>query len=339
MYTRPVRRQAALGLAGAHARQVPASRHVGSYTEFLCRHETEAKQAVLGSQRDRERFAALLLPRASDTRNVMLAIEHCASRGRAAGPNGLRPADLDDQARWNLARELSTAIRDGSYTPSQPRTLWIDKGAGRGQRPIQIQNFEDRVTERAVLQVIRPLTEPQYLDCSLGFRHPGRSREEALATAERTYHDQGLNTWTPEDLANAFENVPTGRMMQVVRRMIPADTICDFISRLAVKASGRGIRQGGPLSPELLNIYLHWMLDRWWADTFPNVPMLRVADDLLILTLTGEAESLYGYLAQRCKPLVCLSRAHPGMRSGSWMWANTWTGWDTGSGLRETSWK
>lgn len=303
MYSRPVRRGAALGLAGAHARQVPASRHDGSYTEFLRRHEAEAKQATLGTQRDRERFAATLLERAGDSRNVMLAIEHCASRGKAAGPNGLQPTDLDDQAQWALARELGATIRDGTHSPGGIRTIMIDKGGNRGQRPIRIQNFEDRVAERAILQVVRPLTEPQYLESSLGFRNPGRSREEALATAERIAQDQSLSTWIAEDLANAFEMIPTSRLMQAVRRMIPADPICNLISRLATQRTGRGIRQGGPLSPELLNIYLHWILDRWWAETFPHSPMLRVADDLLILTRADDAMRLYGDLVQRTQSI------------------------------------
>ena len=299
MYTRPARRGAALGLAGAHARQVSADRHDGPYTEFLRRHEMEATQAAKGSPREHEEFARSLLPRAGDTRNVMLAIEHCASKGQAPGPNGLRPADLDGEARWDLARMLGQLIQSGEYPPSKPRTIRIDKGAGRGKRPIRIQNFEDRCVERAVLQVIRPLTEMQYLDCSLGYRCPGRTREEALATAERLAYDQNRWTWISEDLRDAFEHVPTGRLLQILRRMVPGEEVCNFIGRLTAQEGGKGIRQGGPLSPEMLNIYLHWVLDRWWRNTFPEIPMIRVADDLLILAQPDEASRLYNELAQR----------------------------------------
>jgi ribonuclease HI len=229
----------------------------------------------------------------------MLAIEHCASHGQAAGPNGLRPADLDRQARWDLARELSPLICSGSYVAGDVRTVWISKGSGRGNRPIRIQDFQDRVTERAVLQVIRPLVQPRYLDCSYGYRHPGRSRELALAAAERAATDQGRWTWISQDLQNAFENIPQGRLMQIVRRLIPADDICAFL-RLVGQDQKRGIRQGGCLSPELLNIYLHWSLDRWWAQQFPDIPLLRVADDILILLRGDEVDGVHLQLEQRC---------------------------------------
>ena len=128
MYSPPDRRRVSLGLAGAHARQVPTERHIGTYRDFLRRHETKAIAAAQGSKREREQFAQCLLSRAGDIRNVMLAVEHCASRGQAAGPNGLRPADLDTTARWNLARVLGEVIRNGTFRPGEARTKWIEQG-------------------------------------------------------------------------------------------------------------------------------------------------------------------------------------------------------------------
>lgn len=287
----PARRRAStIGLAGAHDRLVPADRHYGPYPDFLSRHEMEAQQAALGTQRDREEFSRCLMTRAGDPRNVMLAIEHCASRGQAAGPNGLRPADLDRQARWDLAHALSPPIRAGQYRPGTVRTEWISKGKGQGRRPIRIQDFQDRAVERAVLQVIRPLVQPQYLDCSYGYRHPGKSRELALATAESQALEHNRWVWLSQDLKDAFEHIPRTRLMQIVHQMIPADDVCDFMGRLTGQEQRRGIRQGGCLSSELLNIYLHWLLDRWWMLRFPEIPLFRVADDILVLLNEDELE-------------------------------------------------
>lgn len=300
MYTQPVRRRAPYGLAGAHDRQVPADRHCGTYEDFLRRHELEAKQAARGTKREREEFAQCLLQRAGDTRNVIVAIEHCVSHGQAAGPDGLRPRDLDRQAIREMATTLSNLIQDGTYQPSAPRQKWIDKGCGRGQRPIQIQNLTDRAVERAVLQVTRPLTQSGYLDMSFGFRYPSRTREEALLKAEQLATEQNCWVWISQDLRDAFENISRSRLMQLVRKMLNANPICEFIERIASKPNKRGVRQGGPLSPELLNIYLHWMLDIWWQRNLPQVPMLRVADDLLILASTSEeATELHQRLAAR----------------------------------------
>ena len=299
MYNRPGWRWASMGIASIHARQVPADRHDGAAGEFLRRHECEAKQAARSSRRELQEFANQLLTRAGDTRNVKLAIEHCASRGQAAGPNGLKPSDLDSRSQWALARALGELISEGQYRPSEPRTDWIDKGRGRGQRPIRIQNFEDRCVERAVLQVINPILEAQFVDHSMGFRNPGYSREFALATAEHWALTHNQWSWISEDLRDAFEKVPTGRLSQILPQMIPSAEICDFIGRIAFNPSGRGLRQGGPLSPALLNVYLHWTLDRWWQQTYPRNPLLRYADDLLILTEPDEVQSLYSALQQR----------------------------------------
>ncbi len=299
MYNRPARRRAAIGFAGALARQIPATSHQGSACDFLRRHELEVQQALQSNQRERSALAGELLERAGDDRNVQQAIEHCASRGQAAGPNGLRPAALNARSRWNLASTLGELIENGEYQPSEPRTTWIDKGRGRGQRPIRIQNFEDRCVERAVLQIIRPYTESQYLDHSMGFRSPGFSRERALATAEHWALTHGQWLWISDDLRDAFEHVPTRRLAQILRQMIPNERLCRFIERIAFTRNRKGIRQGGPLSPELLNIFLHWVLDRWWRQHFPENPLLRVADDLLILARPEEAQSLYQALIQR----------------------------------------
>lgn len=303
MYSRPARRRALIGLAGDHARQMPTDRHDGPAGEFLRRHNREANQAVHGSQRELEILARGLLRRAGDTRNVILAIEHCASRGQAAGPNGLKPSNLDTNSRWVLARELGEMIREGEYRPSAPRTVLIDKGSGRGHRPIRIQNFEDRCVERAVLQIIRPLTEAQYLDNSMGFRSPGYSREQALAAAEHWALTHNQWSWISEDLRDAFEHIPTGRLKQILRRMIPNEEICEFISHIAFNANGRGIRQGGPLSPELLNVYLHWRLDRPWQQSSSENPLFRVADDILILAQPEEVTRLYNVLHQRTQEI------------------------------------
>lgn len=302
MYTRPVRRRAAIGPAGAPDRQIAADRHNGQYTDFLRRHELEAQQAAQGTQRNRKQFAECLLKRAGDPRNVMLAIEHLNEfGGHAPGPNGLRPGDLDRFDQWELARQLGAMLTDGEYKPSEPRVVAIPKGGNRGTRPIQISDLQDRVAERAILQIVRPFVEPTFLGCSFGFRYPDRGRERALATAEKLATNGRRWIWIAEDLKNAFENLPRTRLMQIVRKMIPADGICELIESVSQQARSRGIRQGGPLSPHLLNIYAHWMLDTWWQTEFPNVPLIRFADDLLIVCRPEETATVYARLEQKLR--------------------------------------
>jgi ribonuclease HI len=279
----PGRRRAQRRLAGAHVRQIPAEAHEGNCEDFLRRHEQEARSAARGSARQRQEFAECLAQRAADSRNVRLAVEHVATRGgQAPGPNRHRLRDLDDRARWSLARALATSLETGQYEAGPERIELIPKRHGNGTRPIRIQNMEDRVAQRAIVQATQPFLDVQFSDRSFGYR-PRRTREEALATAFWLARQQGLWVWIAEDARNAFENVPHGRLVDVLRRLLGHEEILELIQRACLDGRQRGIRQGGPLSPLLLNVYLHWMLDKRWSKLYPGEPLIRVADDLLVL--------------------------------------------------------
>jgi hypothetical protein len=139
-----------------------------------------------------------------------------------------------------------------------------------------------------------------YLDCflgdgCLGFR-PGLGINEALALAERLAVKGDRWVWLAEDLKNAFDNVPQQRLLDVLCTLLPDEGMMRLLGRLVRTDGGIGIRQGGPLSPMLLNAYLHFFLDRKWSKLFPDVPLLRWVDDVLILTRTKQ-EALQAYQA------------------------------------------
>jgi ribonuclease HI len=246
-------------------------------------------------------FAHCLLARAADRRNLLLALHHCANHGQAAGPDGLRPDDLDRQASGELIAVLAPLIAAGTFQPGQVKTIQVSKGSGRGNRTISIQDFADRVVERAVLQIIRPITNAQYEDCSYGARYPGRRREEALAAAERLAIDGGRWAWIAQDIRDAFGQIPRGRLLQVLESLVPAPDLLHFIARLIERPERRGVRQGGPLSAEMLLLYLHG-IDSWWARHMANAPLIRWLDDFLIVTTPDMAVEVHDRLVERLQP-------------------------------------
>jgi RNA-directed DNA polymerase len=282
MYGRLGRRRATRGIADAHAREVPVEAHEGSCADFLRRHEQEASRVALGTRRERREFAACLFRRVADSRNIRLAIEVTASKGKAPGPDGIRESDLSNRDRWNLTRKIAEQFQDRDWTPGQVRTTLIPKTSGRGTRPIRVQNFEDRVHETAIRQIVQPFLDPTFLGTSLAFR-PRKSREEALAIAERLALDESRGTWICQDLDNAFENVPHDRLFDSLRQQLFADDLLDLLHRVVANERGKGIRQGGPLSPLLLNGYLHTTFDLRWRRDPHRPPALRYADDILLL--------------------------------------------------------
>jgi retron-type reverse transcriptase len=277
--------------------------HRGSWRTFRRHHAHFATEAARTGGAAVKKFARFLLRRAADARMLRDAWEHLANKGgQAPGPSGLSYRDFEEPEVWSLLRAVGNAIRQDKYRPGPERECQIPKGAGRGFRTLRLRNIEDRVIERAVVQVVQPLIDPRFRDCSYGFR-PRRGRLHALARAERLTLSEGRNIWLAQDLKDAFENVPLKRLLDLVRKYLLAPDLTTLIEHIIHKPSGCGLRQGGPLSPLLLNMYLHHHLDVPWQSRYPHWPLLRFADDVLILCRSRqEAEEANHALCQLLRP-------------------------------------
>jgi hypothetical protein len=284
MYNSPRRRGGSNRLAEIHARQVPAEDHKGSYRDFLRRHRSESAIASRGTNRQKAAFAECLCRRTADSRNLKCAIDYLASEcGTAPGPNGLNFEELDESERWQLARVIGKALARGEYRPGPELKIEIPKSSGHGTRTLRIQNIEDRVVQRAVVQVIQPLLEPTFARTSFGYR-PGLGREHALALASHYAETDDRWCWILDDIRDAFNHVPHHRLLQILKQRLPNTNLAALVSIVIENRENRGLRQGGSLSPLLLNVYLDQVLDRPWAKSRSDVPLIRYADDLLALT-------------------------------------------------------
>jgi hypothetical protein len=292
---------------------VPADFHEGSSEDFLRRHERESADAARQSGRQRIEFARCLLNRAADPRNISCAIDYLASGGGGApGPDGLTLDELDGAERWGLARALGGLVRSGRYRPGPHREVRIPKGSGRGTRTLRIRNVADRVVERAIVQVVQPFLDPLFAPNSFGYR-PGLGRQHALAHAEAIAEPDGLWTWVLDDVKDAFDNVPRGRLLDVVCNRLGAEDIVELVRVVVDSEATKGIPQGSSLSPLLLNLYLDHVLDRPWAKQEPATPLIRVADDLLVLARDGDAaQSTHEELKARLRAAGMGLKATPG---------------------------
>jgi hypothetical protein len=105
---------------------------------------------------------------------------------------------------------------------------------------------------------------------------------EQLAQRERRWY------WLALDIKDAFPSVPRNRLLDIFRRYVPNGQTAELAAQVISTDNPRGIPQGQPLCPLLLNLYLHHLLDKPWQKRSQGVPLLRVADDLLILGRDGE---------------------------------------------------
>jgi len=265
--------------------------HIGSRDDFRKRCVSELRAASTGGPKAVKEIGPYLFKWACDTRMLRGAWDFLSKRGGPVpGPNGMCYEDLDDNEAWSLLSAIHDAVRDGKYAPGPVRKVKIPKDrndASRGTRTLTLLNIEDRVVQRAVVDILQPLLDPLFGENILGFR-PRRDRVHALAFAQRLAMDGKRFVWIAEDIKNAFDAVPRGPLMEVVAKYVQSPELVALIERIVnVDNRKRGIPQGGPLSPLLLNLYLYHHLERQWRKKgVADVPVIRVADDLLLLCRT-----------------------------------------------------
>ena len=127
------------------------------------------------AKRDKQaKFTALLHHVTIDRlRDAYLGLNRDAS----PGIDGVTWQQYGEQLEDNL-RDLHARLHRGAYRAKPSRRAYIPKADGR-QRPLGIATTEDKIVQRAVVEVMNAIYEEDFLGFSYGFR-PGRSQHDAL---------------------------------------------------------------------------------------------------------------------------------------------------------------
>jgi hypothetical protein len=260
-------------------------RHDHSPSQRLQLHHDACERSARYGPQGFQEVLDRVFARASDPSFLYTAWRRvCASSGTTAGPDGMTVDYFHFKSQvFEFLRCIRHAIRQGSYRHGETRPYEVPKASGTGTRTIEVPDLCDRVVQASVLTVLQPLLDPLFDPGSLGFR-PGKGRFVALAEIERLI-DLGASHVVTADVRDAFPSVPHARLLQVLASYLGrSPPLVELIAEI-VRAGGRtrGLCQGGPLSPLLLNLYLHHFVDSRWPAACPRSPfLLRYADNVAV---------------------------------------------------------
>lgn len=193
-------------------------------------------------------------------------------KDRAVGIDGVSKEQYGANLEDNI-KDLSERLRRQGYRPQPKRRSYIPKPGSDQGRALGISCFEDKLVELAVKRVLEPIYEVQFEDSSYGYR-PGRNQHQCLDELGRTIQQRRVNQVVEADIRNFFGTVAHDWMLKMLRHRIGDERVIRLIARMLkggiledglVQASEAGTPQGSILSPLLSNIYLHDVLDVWFA--------------------------------------------------------------------------
>jgi RNA-directed DNA polymerase len=199
----------------------------------------------------------------------------------AAGIDKVTFQDYEKNLEGKLSN-LVQRLKEKRYRAKPVRRKYIPKADGK-KRPLGIPALEDKVLQRACAKILNAIYEEDFLDCSWGYR-PGRSAQRASYELETALHrgkyDNIDHDWMQRMLE---ERVDDRAFIRLIRKWLKAG-IMEEDGKMIHPATGTP--QGGIISPVLANIYLHYVLDRWFnevikAESRGAIYLIRYADDFV----------------------------------------------------------
>jgi group II intron reverse transcriptase/maturase len=209
----------------------------------------------------------------------LLAEHRKQSRRKATGIDGIDKATYDENAERNI-HALVERMKKFQYKPLPVRRTYIPKANGK-LRPLGIPAYEDRLVQGVMANALNDVYEARFLNCSYGF-HPKRSAHDVVSYINQTIMTRKVNYVLEADIKGFFDNVNHEWLMKFLAHDIQDKNFLRYVKRFLIagvmegtelRDSDRGTPQGGLISPVLANVYLHYVLDLWFAKAIK--PRLR----------------------------------------------------------------
>jgi len=214
-------------------------------------------------------------------------------RNAAPGVDGETWRHYGEQLEDNL-KALSDRLKRGAYRAKPVKRAYIPKPDGR-QRPLGVTTLEDKIVQRATVEVLNAIYETDFLGFSYGFR-PGRSPHDALNALSAGIMTRKVSWVLDADIRGYFDAISHEWLVKFIEHRIADRRVIRHIKKwlnAGVLEDGsrtyseEGVPQGGSVSPMLANVYLHYVFDLWvkrWRNrqAAGDVIVVRFCDDVVV---------------------------------------------------------
>ncbi len=240
--------------------------------------------------------------------NLCSAWQRVKNNHGCAGADGISITKFESELVINLTK-LQRDLQNDAYAPFPLMQIQVAKPNG-GIRTLAVPTVRDRIAQTAALQIIEPILEPEFEDCSFAYRK-GRSVKKAVYQIKK-YYEQGYKWVVDADIEAFFDNVEHSLIVRTVRDYILDERICQLIEKWiraevydgeSLRMLDKGLPQGSVISPILANLFLDELDEEIMECGFKIV---RYSDDFIILCKSREKAEAAMQLTDEILEKMCL---------------------------------
>jgi RNA-directed DNA polymerase len=215
---------------------------------------------------------------------------------KGTGLDSLTIQQVEASGVESFIRSVKKKLKTEKYAADEVKRVEVLKRNGE-TRKLGILTLKDRLVQGAVKLILEPIFEADFENCSYGYR---AYRSAKLASLEvYKWLETGSTHYLKGDIENCFDSIPHGKLMKILKTRIGDEFILSLVrdwlkkgsqSGGSGKDSGKGLLQGGIISPLLVNFYLDQFDNHWAEIGLKNVEgesvehLVRFADDFVVLS-------------------------------------------------------